>query len=46
MLLKHVGSVWEVCNMLKKTPDTNQAIVGQNHAQVAISFKDLFQKIK
>ncbi len=39
--------MWEACNnMLKKTPYTNQAIVGQNLAQVDISFKDLLQKIK
>jgi hypothetical protein len=47
MLFKHVGYVWEACNnMLKKTPYTNRAIVGQNLAQVAISFKDLLQKMK
>jgi hypothetical protein len=31
ILFKHVESVWEACNnMLKKTPYTNRAIVGQN----------------
>jgi hypothetical protein len=46
ILPAHVGSVWEACNTLKRTPYTNRAAVGRSIAQVATSVKNILQKVK
>ncbi|CAK9859084.1 unnamed protein product [Sphagnum jensenii] len=46
ILPAHVGSVWEACNTLKRTPYTNRAAVGRSIAQVATSVKNVLQKIR
>ncbi|CAK9193675.1 unnamed protein product, partial [Sphagnum troendelagicum] len=46
ILPAHVGSVWEACNTLKRTPYTNRTAVGRSITQVATSVKNVLQKIR
>lgn len=41
-----VGSVWEACTALKKTPTTNCNAVGRAITQVAVSVKDVLREMR
>ncbi|KAK3004063.1 hypothetical protein RJ639_019315 [Escallonia herrerae] len=41
-----VGSVWDACSALKKTPTTNVTAIGRAMTQVAVSMKDVLRKMK
>nr|XP_023892682.1 uncharacterized protein LOC112004677 isoform X1 [Quercus suber]XP_023892683.1 uncharacterized protein LOC112004677 isoform X2 [Quercus suber]POE60528.1 cyclin-d1-binding protein 1 like [Quercus suber] len=41
-----VGSVWNSCSALKKTPSTNVTAIGRGMTQVAVSIKDVLREMK
>ncbi|XP_052200637.1 uncharacterized protein LOC127807015 [Diospyros lotus] len=41
-----VGTVWEACSALKKSPSTNITAIGRAMTQVAVSMKDVLREIK
>lgn len=41
-----VGTVWEACSSLKKTPGTNITAIGRSMTQVAVSIKDVLREMK
>ncbi|CAI9096099.1 OLC1v1032172C1 [Oldenlandia corymbosa var. corymbosa] len=41
-----VGSVWESCSALKKTPSTNVTAIGRAMTQVTVSIKDVLREMK
>ncbi|XP_019164840.1 PREDICTED: uncharacterized protein LOC109160996 [Ipomoea nil] len=41
-----VGTVWEACSALKKTPGTNITAIGRAMTQTAVSMKDVLREIK
>ncbi|XP_071702291.1 uncharacterized protein [Rutidosis leptorrhynchoides] len=41
-----VGTVWEACTTLKKTPGTNITAIGRSMTQVAVSIKDVLREMK
>ncbi|KAL3510664.1 hypothetical protein ACH5RR_030065 [Cinchona calisaya] len=43
---KLVGTVWESCSALKKTPSTNVTAIGQAMTQVTVSIKDVLREMK
>ncbi|KAK9115052.1 hypothetical protein Syun_021849 [Stephania yunnanensis] len=40
------GTVWESCESLKKTPNTNYTAIGRAITQVAVSVKDVLRELK
>ncbi|MCE2055281.1 hypothetical protein HAX54_042326 [Datura stramonium] len=40
-----VGTVWEACSALKKTPATNITAIGRAMTQVAVSMKDVLREM-
>ncbi|KAG9135946.1 hypothetical protein Leryth_024551 [Lithospermum erythrorhizon] len=40
-----VGTVWEACSALKKTPSTNITAIGRAMTQVAVSMKDVLREM-
>ncbi|KAL9241973.1 hypothetical protein vseg_016023 [Gypsophila vaccaria] len=43
---QRVGTVWEACSALKKTPTTNIVSIGRAMTQVAVSMKDVLREMK
>ncbi|KAK9750346.1 hypothetical protein RND81_02G189600 [Saponaria officinalis] len=43
---QRVGTVWEACSALKKTPATNIVAIGRAMTQVAVSMKDVLREMK
>lgn len=41
-----VGTVWEACSSLKKTPGTNVTAIGRSITQVAVSINDVLREMK
>ncbi|KAJ1377184.1 Grap2 and cyclin-D-interacting [Sesbania bispinosa] len=41
-----VGTVWEACSALKKTPATNITAIGRGMTKVAVSVKDVLREMK
>ncbi|GAB4840348.1 hypothetical protein Ancab_021115 [Ancistrocladus abbreviatus] len=41
-----VGTVWDACSALKKTPATNITAIGRAMTQVAVSVKDVLREMK
>jgi len=41
-----VGTVWDACSALKKTPSTNITAIGRAITQVAVSMKDVLREMK
>ncbi|KAK3004062.1 hypothetical protein RJ639_019314 [Escallonia herrerae] len=41
-----VGTVWDACSALKKTPTTNVTAIGRAMTQVAVSMKDVLREMK
>ncbi|RAL40225.1 unnamed protein product [Cuscuta campestris] len=41
-----VGTVWEACSALKKTPSTNITAIGRALTQSAVSMKDVLREMK
>ncbi|XP_027151751.1 uncharacterized protein LOC113751805 [Coffea eugenioides] len=41
-----VGTVWESCSALKKTPSTNVTAIGRAMTQVTVSIKDVLREMK
>ncbi|PSR84962.1 Cyclin-D1-binding protein [Actinidia chinensis var. chinensis] len=41
-----VGTVWDACSALKKTPATNITAIGRTMTQVAVSMKDVLREMK
>nr|XP_043606287.1 uncharacterized protein LOC122578397 [Erigeron canadensis] len=41
-----VGTVWEACSALKKTPETNVTAIGRAMTQIAVSIKDVLREMK
>ncbi|CAA3026103.1 cyclin-d1-binding 1 like [Olea europaea subsp. europaea] len=41
-----VGTVWDVCSALKKTPSSNVMAIGRAMTQVAVSIKDVLREMK
>ncbi|KAI3729380.1 hypothetical protein L6452_18036 [Arctium lappa] len=41
-----VGTVWEACSALKKTPGTNITAIGRAMTQIAVSVKDVHREMK
>lgn len=41
-----VGSIWDACSALKKTPSTNITAIGRGMTQVAVSMKDVLREMK
>ncbi|XP_073049945.1 uncharacterized protein [Primulina eburnea] len=41
-----VGTVWDACSALKKTPATNVTAIGRSMTQVAVSMKDALREMK
>lgn len=41
-----VGTVWEACTALKKTPGTNITAIGRAMTQIAVSVKDVLREMK
>lgn len=41
-----VGTVWEACSSLKKTPGTNITAIGRAMTQIAVSMKDVLREMK
>ncbi|XP_058207124.1 uncharacterized protein LOC131320431 [Rhododendron vialii] len=41
-----VGTVWDACSALKKTPSTNITAIGREITQVAVSMKDVLREMK
>ncbi|KAM7463489.1 hypothetical protein LguiA_031610 [Lonicera macranthoides] len=41
-----VGTVWDACDALKKTPTTNITAIGRSMTQVAVSMKDVLREMK
>lgn len=41
-----VGTVWDTCTALKKTPTTNITAIGRAMTQVAVSMKDVLREMK
>lgn len=41
-----VGTVWEACSALKKTPGTNITAIGRAITQIAVSVKDVHREMK
>lgn len=41
-----VGTVWEACSALKKTPTTNITAIGRRMTKVAVSVKDVLREMK
>lgn len=41
-----VGTVWEACDALKKTPGTNITAIGRAITQIAVSVKDVLREMK
>ncbi|KAK9105821.1 hypothetical protein Scep_022665 [Stephania cephalantha] len=40
------GTVWESCESLKKTPNTNYTAIGRAITQIAVSVKDVLRELK
>ncbi|GJU51824.1 cyclin-D1-binding protein 1-like protein [Tanacetum coccineum] len=41
-----VGTVWEACSALKKTPGTNVTAIGRAMTQIAVSIKDVHREMQ
>ncbi|MFS8018023.1 putative cyclin-D1-binding protein [Helianthus anomalus] len=41
-----VGTVWEACSSLKKTPGTNVTAIGRSMTQIAVSITDVLREMK
>ncbi|XP_059655440.1 uncharacterized protein LOC132302559 isoform X1 [Cornus florida] len=41
-----VGTIWDACSALKKTPATNITAIGRAMTQVAVSMKDVLREMK
>ncbi|KAL4569397.1 hypothetical protein LXL04_025033 [Taraxacum kok-saghyz] len=41
-----VGTVWDACSALKKTPGTNITAIGRSITQIAVSVKDVLREMK
>ncbi|KAK9064577.1 hypothetical protein SSX86_015959 [Deinandra increscens subsp. villosa] len=41
-----VGTVWEACSSLKKTPGTNITAIGRSMTQIAFSINDVLREMK
>lgn len=41
-----VGTVWDACSALKKTPATNITAIGREMTRVAVSIKDVLREMK
>ncbi|KAI4340987.1 hypothetical protein MLD38_025770 [Melastoma candidum] len=41
-----VGTVWEACSSLKKTPATNITAIGRALTQIAVTMKDVLREMK
>ncbi|CAI9275999.1 unnamed protein product [Lactuca saligna] len=41
-----VGTVWDACSALKKTPGTNITAIGRSMTQIAVSVKDVLREMK
>ncbi|XP_057961018.1 uncharacterized protein LOC131153023 [Malania oleifera] len=41
-----VGTVWDACSALKKTPSTNVTAIGRAMTHVAVSIKDVLRELK